>query len=306
MAIFERNETYTHWTTIRDRTDTKVDPTTVKITIYDPYNTILVNNQNMTKYSTGIYYYNYDTLSATALYGKYRVDVKATSGTSQVGIYITYFYVMPVKFEDSIRFKMGITQEDIDDDALSHIAWTSYQEALRDVYIPHYNEEPDRNPDTGVGFNDTNTVFQTRCYPIADSNGDGVIGDSSVSMPDITCFWIDNAGHRNTGYILVTEADNGEITITQSNGVTPIPSTNEGVYITYHSEYENFQEFLFYEAVSYLASHYVNLRLTERNKVTIADINADKSIVLLEPNRYLREYKRLIGFVHRPRLIGVR
>jgi hypothetical protein len=260
----------------------------------------------MTKSATGIYYYNYDTLSATAQYGKYQVLVVATSGTSQVGRYITYFFVMPEKFEESVRLKTGISNEDIDDEALTHICWTSYKLALRDVYIPHYNEKPNVNPDTGAYFNGTNTSFQTKCHPIADINGDGVVGDSTVSDPDISCFWIDNAGHRNAGYVQITQTDNGEVTLTQDDGTTPIPSTTEGVYLTYYTEHESYDETIFYEAVSYLAAHYVSVRLTERDKVTIADLRADKQFVLLNPARYLKEYKRLIGLVQRPRILGVR
>lgn len=306
IAIFERGETYTNWTTIRDRSDVKIDPASVKIYIYDPYDVVLVNNQNMTKSAVGIYYYNYDTISNTAPYGKYKVKVVATSGVATINTYITYFYVMPEKFEESIRLKMGITEDDIDDNALSLLAWTSYQEALHDVYVPCYNQQPKGNPATGAGFDGVNTSFQTLCYPIADIGGDGVVGDDSDAEKDISCFWIDSNGHRNEGYVNITNIANGEITITQLDTITAIPANNEGVYITYHAEHENYNSFLFHEAVAYLACHYVNIRLTERNKVTIADLNADKSIVMLNPNRYMKEYKRLIGLVYKPRILGVR
>lgn len=309
IAIFERGDTFSHWVTIRDRDNIKKDPSTVSMSIIDPHdNTVLdYGSGGMTKDSTGVYYYDHN-LSSSATYGRYKVRVKAFSGagTGHYSIIHDEFFIMPWKLEASIRRKMGITSNDIEDEDLTHIAWTSYQEALRDVYNHHYKEKPCGNPDDGSGFDGSNTSFQTKHYPLADIGGDGTIGDSDDSETDITCWWIDNSGHRNTGYINVTEADNGEITITQSDTTTAIPSTNEGVYLDYWSEHDNYNEFLFREAVSYLAAHYVNLRFTERDKVTIADINANKPVVLKQPNRFLREYKRIINTVRRPRMVGVR
>jgi len=306
MVIFERGETFSHWVTIRDRDKTKVDPNTVKIDIYDPHNVRVVNQQTMTKDSTGVYYYNHN-LSSTATYGKYEVKVTGTSGASNKGIIEDEFFIMPWKLEEAIRIKMGITStNDIGDDDISHIAWTSYMEALRDVYNHHYKENPKGNPDTGEGFDGSNTSFQTQHYPIADIGGDGSIGDSDDAEADITGWWINENGHRADVDINVTQADNGEITITQSDGVTAIPSNNEGVYLDYWSEHGNFDEFLFREAVSFLAAHYINIRFTERDKVTIADINANKPVVLKNPNRFMREYKRIINAVRRPRILGVR
>ena len=304
MAIFERGETFSHWVTIRDRDNAKTDPSTVSMSIIDPHDNTVLTYSNMTKDSTGVYYYDHD-LSSTATYGRYKVYVRTKTGTHQ-GMLHDEFFIMPWKLEEGIRRKLGITSNDIDDEDLSHIAWTSYKEALRDVYNHHYKETPSCNPDTGEGFDGTNTSFQTKHYPIADIEGDGTVGDSDDAEADITCWWINSAGHRNTGYVNITQVDNGEITITQSGGVTAIPSNNEGVYLDYWSEYDSYNEFIFREAVSYLAAHYVNLRLSELDKVTIADINSNRPIVLKSQNRYLREYKRLMDLVRKPRIRGVR
>lgn len=48
------------------------------ITITDPNDEIVVNAQNMTFDSTGLYYYNYPT---TAIYGRYRIDFSVLNGT---------------------------------------------------------------------------------------------------------------------------------------------------------------------------------------------------------------------------------
>jgi len=306
MGIFERGETYAHWTTIRDRNDVKVSPTTVKISIYEPCGASLISNATMTASSTGIYYYNYDTISSTATYGKYEVKVVATSGTSQVGTYISHFYVMPWKVEESVRQKMGIVDgKDIDDDALSELCWMAYKKVLRDVYIHVYNETPCGNPDTGAMFDGSNIAFQTKYYPIADINGDGVVtGNTILCNNDMEVKWISNTGHMAKGLILVTEPENGEIVIIQASG-SPIPADNEGVYIDYWYEHDIYNEFLFREAVSYLASHYVNLRLTERDKVTLADISRSTPIVMLQPTRYFNEYRRLLKQVSKPKIGGV-
>ncbi len=309
MAIFERSDTFSHWVTIYDRDNTKVDPSSVSMSIVDPQGTTVLSYATgvMSRDDTGVYYYDHN-LSSTATYGRYEVRVKTFSGagTGHLGIIYDEFFIMPWKLEESVRRKMGISTNDINDDDLSHIAWTAYQESMRDVYNHYYSERPSSNPDTGVGFDGTNTSFQTKHYPLADIGGDGVVGDSGDAEADITCWWIDSSGHRNSGYVVVTEENNGEITLTQNDGVTAIPSTNKGVYLDYWSEYGNYNEFVYREAVSFLAAHYVNLRFTERDKVTISDINANKPIVIKNPNRFIREYKRLLDSVRKPRILGVR
>ena len=305
MAIFERGETYTHWATIRDRNNVKTDPSSVKIYIYDPCGNVIVDNQSMTKSSTGVYYFNYNTISSSATYGKYETKVVAKSATGQTATYISHFYVMPYKYEQMVRDKFGIAEEkDIDDDALSEICWSAYKKVLRDVYIHVYKETPSPNPDTGALFDGTNTSFQTCHYPIADINGDGEVSGTSSCATDIWCWWIDKTGSRKEGYVSITNADNGEISLYQSDGATAIPSDNEGVYLEYWYEYENYDNFILNEAVTYLAAHYLNLRLTSRDKITLADINKNKPVILLYPSRYWDEYRKLLKDVTKPRVGG--
>ena len=305
MAIYERDESFSHWVTIRDRNEQKVDPSSVKITIQAPNGNDIVTSQNMTKDSTGVYYYDHD-LSSTASYGKYTVKVISTSGGSHKGIIEDEFFIMPWKLEKAIHRNMGTSSNDIDDEDLSHIAWDSYKEALHDVHSPHRNEKPSGNPDNGEGFDGSNTSFQTKAYPIADIGGDGSVGDSSNDEADISCYWIDENGHRNTGYVTITEANNGEISLYQSDGATAIPNTNEGVYLDYWSEYDTYDSFLFKKAVALLAAHYLNNRMTEADKTTIADINSNRPVVLKNPNRFLREYDRVLSKIRKSRIRGVK
>jgi hypothetical protein len=302
MAIYERNETYVHRITIRDNAGTKTNPSTVSDNIFDPCNNQLVTDDAMTNESTGVYRYYYP-ITSTATYGKYRTLVDARDGSGNKTLITGHYYVMPWKVQDDVRAKMGITKKtDVDDDAMSNICWTSYKKALRDAYQHHYNETPCRNPDTGAGFDGTNTTFQTKNYPIADVNGDGSVTGNNDCGNDITGYWIDNAGHRNECSINVTTAANGEITITQDDGVTAIPSNNEGVKIDYWSEYDSFDDFLLQEAVAYLAAHFISLRITEEDKVTMADVN--KPVVLINPKRFKYEYKRLMRLISKPKIKG--
>jgi len=311
ISVYEQNETFTYWITIRNRSGNKVDPTTVKETIYDPCSVEVLTSQSMSKSETGIYYYDFQ-LSATALFGKYRVLCESTAGTGQVAKEFDEFFIMPWKLEKSIRRKTGLDEnKDISDDDLSHLAWDSYQEGLRNVYTHQYGEKPKCNPDTGVGFNGTNTSFQTKHFPIADIGGDGNIWGTDIGVAgvnvceqDIKCWWINSAGSRVAGRVVVTNADNGEIDIYQEGTANAIPSNNEGVYIDYWNKHYSYDEYLFREAVAYLGAHKANLLLTEKDKTTLADIKSNQPIILKMPNRYLNEYKRLIRLLRTPRITG--
>jgi len=260
----------------------------------------------MTSDATGEYYYNYG-IPASAMYGKYRTKVVATSATGNKAIFEDEFYIMPWKLEKDIRQISGISEtKSISDDDLSDIAWHSYKYALRDVFTHNYGDTPNGNPDTGAGFDGSNTVFQTKHYPIADINGDGdVTGWTSSCASDITGWWINNAGHRSECSISVVESNNGEICIYQTTGSSPIPSDNEGVYLDYWSEHKDFDTEIFRRAVSYLAVHEVVNRFNELDRTTIADLNSNRPIVISNPLRFMAEYKRYINMIRKPRVDGV-
>lgn len=302
MAIYERAETFVHRITIRDNDGVKTDPSTVSDNLFDPCNHQLITDDAMTKESTGVYRYYYP-ITSSATYGKYRTLVDAIDGSGNITKITGSYYVMPWKVQEEVRAKMGITKDtDVDDDTMSNICWTSYIKTLRDAFEYRNKETPKRNPDTGAGFDGTNTTFQTMKYPIADINGDGVVSGNNICGNDITGYWIDNAGHRNECSINVTTESNGEISIFQDDGVSAIPQTNEGVKITYWCEYDNFNDFLLQEAVAYLSAHYISLRFTEEDKVTMADVN--KPIVIINPERFRKEYKKLIRLIKKPNIAG--
>jgi hypothetical protein len=307
MAIFERGETFSHWVTIRDRDNTKVDPSTVKIDIRDPCEWLLVDDQAMTKSATGVYYYNYDTIQSSATYGRYRVKVTSTAAGGEIGIYYDEFYVMPWKLEKDVRQITGISEtKDISDDDLSDICWKAYLEVLRDVHSHHYRETPCGDPDTGNGFNGTNTSFQTRYYPIADIGGDGqVLGNGTSCATDVWCWWINSSGSRQTGRVTISNYLNGEISIYQNDGSTAIPSNNEGVYLDYWSEYESFDNWVFRNAVAHLAADYLMRRLKEVDRVTLADLASNSPIIEKDSRRFYGKYKQIINRVRKPKIGGI-
>ena len=307
MAIYEQGETYTHWVKIRDRDNTLVDPSTVQITITDPCDFTLVSSQNMTKSSTGVYYYNYDTISSSATYGKYKVKVVSTSAGGEIGIYNTEFYVMPWKLEKDVRQITGVSDtKDITDDDLSDICWKAYLEAHRDIYEHRYRETPQGDPDTGNGFNGTNTSFQTQYYPIADITGDGTVrGNNTSCATDVDVWWFNSAGSRQTGVVTISNRLSGEIAIYQNDGSTAIPSNNEGVYLEYWNEYNSFDKEIFRNAVAHLGADYLMRRLKEIDRVTLGDLATNSPIVVQDSGRFYRKYKQIINRVRKPKAGGV-
>ncbi len=78
---FNRGETVICSCTVKNSSGTLVDPSTsMKITIKDLLNTVMVNDQSMTKDSAGTYHYDWGT-SASIGKGIYSVYYKATDST---------------------------------------------------------------------------------------------------------------------------------------------------------------------------------------------------------------------------------
>jgi len=80
MANFVRGETVICSVTVKNSSGTLVDPTTsMKITVTNNINGIEVDDQAMTKDSTGMYHYDW-TSAASSEKGNYDVFYKATDG----------------------------------------------------------------------------------------------------------------------------------------------------------------------------------------------------------------------------------
>lgn len=83
----------------------------------------------------------------------------------------------------------------------------------------------------------------------------------------------------NTCAITVTNARYGILTITQSDGSTAIPNTNEGVFITYYEEPPSFDKEIFIQAVSYLAAHFAEMLMKGQSKITIHDLESNREMI---------------------------
>jgi len=306
MSVYERGETYVCRHTVWNRAKTKITASSVSFTLYDPCNTTIVNNASMASDAIGEYYYNHN-ISSSATYGRYIVQIRTAGAGSLLKYDRAEIFIMPWDVIPEIRDTMGIPeQKSVTDDVLARTIWSCYGYALRDMYTHVYNEYPKGNVDTGAGFDGTNTSFQTKQYPIADINGDGTVTGSLTSCAtDISGHWVDTNGHYQTAKISVTQAEYGEINIFQNDGVTAIPSTNNGVWVDYWVRPRQYNQDVFRSAVVRLSCYELSKRLQSLDAITLADITSNSPIITLDPQMYFKEYKRYLGVVRGPVSGGV-
>ena len=300
MSIYEQGETYTNRVTVKNEDSQVTTPSSIVQYIYSPCEHSLVTGLAMTNTGgqTGKYHYHY-TIDSSATFGRYRSVVEATTSTTTVRFTDEYF-VLPWDALRDVRQTMGLSEtKSIDDKDLANVIWNCYTFALRDVYVHHHDEEPDGNPDTGLWFDGSNTSFQTKHYPIADVTGDGTVTGTTSCATDIGFRWLDTSGHNNVGSVVVVNAENGEITLTQSSGAA-IPQDHEGVFLDYWVEHENFDNFQFQQAVVRLACHEISKRFAGLDRVTLADIRNNSPLITIDPDMYWNDYRRYINPIRAP------
>ena len=86
----------------------------------------------------------------------------------------------------------------------------------------------------------------------------------------------------------------GDIHLYQSNGVTAIPSNNEGAVLDYWSEPENYDEYLFKQAAVRLCCYELSKKFSSLNEITLASIRGNNPLIIIDPNMWLKEYKRYL------------
>lgn len=307
--MYERGETFAHAATIRNfTTKAKEDPDTITITITSPDGVVLVNAESMVSDGvTGEYAYNYN-IAADALYGEYLVEVDSVkNGSTTTGL--EHFIVFSWDVVYKIRRYSGIEKTSVKDDDIVGIGLESFHEVMDDVYEYYKDVEPICDPDYGVLFNGTNTVVRTKHTPIADHDFDGyVYGTGNISRPtdwvDISGYWYDSDYARHEAKITVNDSVSGRVTVTQTDD-NPIPSTHKGVYFTYWIEWNSFNEHILRDAVAYLASHNLILRLTELHTATAADLPSNQRKIELNLSRFNRKYEKLLDMISKPAMDGV-
>ena len=292
MSVYQRGETYAHRIDIRNRKSVLTTPTTIYENIYDQCNHWLVKSLSMSSDAIGKFYYNYP-ITATATFGRYYSKVTAKDAGGNISVFKDEFYVLPWDGVQDVRQTMGLPEaKSVDDDTIANALWNSYLYALKDVYIHHIDTGCLNNPDTSVGFNGTNHYFRATHYPIADITGDGTISNSCPS--DIYVTWINSTGSWAYGSVTIQNAEFGQIHIYQSDGVTPIPSDNAGVYLSYWYEPERYDEYLFQQAAVRLTCYELSKRFNSLNEITLQDIRSNNALVIIDPNLWMKEYKRYL------------
>lgn len=324
MAIYEKEETFVHYITLRDRTGTLTDADSCLITITSPCDVVLVNGLPMTHISTGIYSYTYDLLS-TAIYGQYNVSVRASDG----GVYSVFpekFFVMPWNIQDEIRTLSGQGLKKISDDDLSLLAWNSFREVIQATMEYHHHEKLECCVDDvcaccgnivcdcawGCGSpicSDQGKSYTLKNTPIADWQIDSAIhgcecqDTNDECHNDICGMWIDNDGVCHDAAVKVINSTCGEIEAYQDDCVTKIPANNQGIYINYHSTWRTYNLTLFKKAVIYLAYYELALReFLESKKASSCDERARYLIV----NKIQNRYRDILDSIRRPMLGGVK
>ena len=303
-AIYERGENNYYVAKIKNiDMSANVDPSSVSITIYMPCSTITINSEAMTRLTTGEYIYSYN-IPNDAIFGQYEVIVTASSPTYK-SIYKDKFYVLPWNVTYDTRRYAGLSSKNsVSDHDIAGIIWEAYLEALKKVYSYHYDENVKCNPDTGAWFDGTNTTFATKCGKLADSNGDGIVtgyGETSCGT-DVSGWWKDVNGNCHQLKITVLDEKCGLLTITQLDG-TPIPSTQQGVKVSYATEWRTFNLDLFKSAVAFLAAHKCIVRFRELGKATQADLKSNKAMILEDLNRMKIAYNKVMNKISKP-IIG--
>ncbi len=304
MPIYEREETYDYDIEIRDEDGILIDPDTVKITITDPNGDDLVSLANMTQDDTGKYSYNYD-IPATAEYGEWTTVVTATSAATTVTKFRSNFFVFRFNIINKIRRFSGVGKESISDEDISEIGMEALKEGLEEVFDYHKDVKPICDPDYGVLFNGSNKVVRTPHRYLADYNFDGEVSTNTLTGEgDVTGWWYDSDYDRDYILISVTNEDSGRISITDSGG-SAIPADHNGVYLSYHTRWETYNEKLFEDAVAYLAAHNLILRMTEAHQATAADLPSNQKKIELNLRRFHYKYREIMNKISKPLIEGV-
>lgn len=300
MAVYQREENYMHWITIRDRSNALYDPTSVSITIENPCGVEKVTTAAMTNSSVGVYNYSYP-IPVDGIYGEWDIKVIATDD-ADVTIFKDKMYLLPWDAVQQVRELSGITsKKSVDDDVIARIIWESYLETLSKIYELRHNENFLCNPDDGSWIDGTNKIFQIKNPPIADYNGDGAVtGVGELECGgDITLLWKDIDGDCHEGKVTVNESECGKVTLTQSDD-SALPADYKWAKVTYYTEWRTFNTELLRKAVSYLAAYECLIRFTELKGTTQADLNPNVVKFNIRRKTLEAKYKSVLRLIKKP------
>jgi len=303
-GVYFQGSHYYIYLYIRDimEPNAKSNPSDVQITITNPCGTDIVTDDTMSNITTGEYSYDTD-LSSSAYYGKYTVKISTITHKST-----SYFdfYVLPWNAVPEIRRLSGIEEwKSISDEDIAIIFWNCFTEVRNLVFNKHHDVKPRVDPDTGRWFDGTTTEFRTKHRYLADYDLDGSYTQTDTSchiacQGDIDGWWLDDNYERQALVVTIDDAEEGKIHLYQSDGVTAIPRTQCGVFLTYWTEYHTYNSMNFKEAVEYLSAHKIAQRFHETDRATLVDIQTNKTIFVTDPNRLSQLYKEALSRIREP------
>ena len=290
--MYQRSETFVCQRKFReDSTPTNVDSATMVITYPCDSGT---TTDVMSFISTGVYQGDWD-IPSTATYGEYKVMVIAVAGGT-TSRFEESFYVLPWNIGQQVRSVSGIKQSnDIDDEDLSIICWNAYLETKDDCFKYIFKERI--HTDGYHQIDESNKVFYARNMHLV---SDHIVCDESAIK-----------GHYKTTSdeiedltISITDAEIGKLSIADKDG-NALTGEMCNIRYSYRIQSEAFKEQMFKKAVVYLAAHEVVIRFNELDKATLADLQSNSPIVLANPNRMLKQYKKTLKKVKKLKVGGV-
>jgi len=290
VGILQRGDTYFIDVKFRDgKTSTDVTSASAEITY--PCSSGSTNASLATTATTGNYQGNW-AVPSSATYGEYRVKVTAVYNTITY-IFETQFYILPWNITQHVRGMTGIKQNnDISDLDIAMIAWNAYLE-VKDVAFNDVVNEP-VHIDNNHCINGSNKAFYQQRNMVSDH--------LSCEEVAIEGYYVNQNYERNDLTVSITDADQGKISVADESGNALDTATYCCGYVSYRIKKQSFTEGLFKKAVSYLTAHEIILRFNELDKATLADLKSNSPVVLANPDRMYKKYKKILK---RIRLIKV-
>lgn len=202
----------------------------------------------------------------------------------------------PTTLRPAVRNVAGIEDStDIDDANLDAIIEIAIRNAIDDIYQRRW-EEGLVGEYGGAPFIDgNNKTFYVENPPIADHNNDG-----AVDGDDITITYYDENTDLQTADVVVEDARRGKLTVT-TDGSTALPLTSSRLNADYWTVFREVNEDMLKDAVIYLSCHYVQLRMTEPDRITLRDLESSSTLIRVMPTRFWILYREKIQKVQRPR-----
>jgi len=161
----------------------------------------------------------------------------------------------------------------------------------------------------GLGSPICSTGYQLKNSPIADFNTDSNVhgcecdDTADECHNDICGIWVDSTGTCSNISVEVINATCGHIKVYQYDCATPIPNTNKGIFVNYHSTWYTFNLQMFKKAIILLATYELALQFNlSSKKVSGCDERGKVSFT----DRIWNRYQYIIESISKPMLGGGR